>query len=206
MITEKETIVETAVLVPPHKRICWSAIVTGALVGVGLSFLLNLFATSIGLSAYSMPTDGIATLAVGGLIGMIIAIFVAMGLAGYTAGYLGRAYCPLRNHGILYGFLTWTLALLISAVVTAHVTQYVQNYAANATHAVIVPNNTANTPAVVVTNKPEPSSAILNTKVHVGMTPEQLAWGTFLIFVLFFVGAFASCLGAHWGMNCKRVD
>ena len=61
-----------------NKRISWSAILTGALVGVGLSFLLNLFGVAIGLSAFSMGDHGPASLAIGGLLGLIASTIIAM--------------------------------------------------------------------------------------------------------------------------------
>ena len=41
-----------------HSHICWSAIFAGAFVGVGLGFLLHLFGSAIGLSAYSSNSTG----------------------------------------------------------------------------------------------------------------------------------------------------
>ncbi|KTD22872.1 Uncharacterised protein [Legionella lansingensis] len=203
MTREKELIVESTTLTPPLKRISWSAIFIGALVGVGLSFLLNLFGVAIGLSAYSV-NNGSTTLAVGGLIGIIIGIIAAMLVAGYAAGYLGRGYCPQRNLGILYGFATWTVALLLSAVVTAHFSQYVQGYTRAVTNTVVVPDNSVSTPSVTVEPKSEDETT--QSQVNVKVTPEQLTWASFIIFVLFFIGAFATCVGACWGMSCKRID
>ena len=38
------------------------------------------------------------------------------------------------------------------------------------------------------------------------INPTQLAWGGWLVFLLFFVGAISSCIGATCGMRCKRED
>ena len=71
-----------------HSSICWSAIIAGAFVGVGLGFLLHLFGIAISLSAYSSSTNGAAeTLAIGGFIGIVIGVIVSMGAAGFVAGY-----------------------------------------------------------------------------------------------------------------------
>jgi len=72
-----ETIDASHCCCPPHvyKRISWTAIFVGAIVAVGLSFLLNLFGIAIGLSAFTLSTDGASVLAVGGLVGMIIGVY-----------------------------------------------------------------------------------------------------------------------------------
>ena len=65
-----------------------------------------------------------------------------MSVAGYTAGYLGRHSCSGCNLGILYGFTTWSVALLLTAIVTSHVGNYVSSYSNHISHSVtIIPNN-----------------------------------------------------------------
>ncbi len=48
------------------KRISWSAILIGAIVAVGLGFLLNMFCLAIGLSAFTLDDQGKTVVAVGG--------------------------------------------------------------------------------------------------------------------------------------------
>ena len=118
---------ETVVIREPlcsDQRMSWTAIFVGALVGAGLGFLLNLFGIAIGLSILTQK-DGAAALAVGGLLGFLIAVITSMVVAGYTAGYLGRTYCPKRNLGVLYGFTTWGVALILTAAVASHINHYV---------------------------------------------------------------------------------
>ena len=107
------------------KRLSWTAVIVGALVGVGLTFLLALFSAAIGLSAFSMDSTGATTLAVGGFIGVVIGILVSMFLAGWVAGYLGRPYAMGRNLGVLYGFTAWCLALLLTASFAGPIGRYV---------------------------------------------------------------------------------
>ncbi len=84
-----------------HKRISWSAILIGAFVGIGLTFLLNLFCVALGVSVFTVGNDGAIALVVGGIISMLVGIIASMVAAGYAAGYLGRFLCPQRNLGIL---------------------------------------------------------------------------------------------------------
>ena len=92
----------------------WKAVFAGAFVGIGLAFLFNLFGVAVGLSAFTATSvAGLESLAMGGFLGIVIGIVVSMYIAGWVAGFLGRPYCARRNAGAIYGFVTWTLVLMI---------------------------------------------------------------------------------------------
>lgn len=191
--------------VHPFKSILWTAILAGALVGVGLGFLLNLFGIAIGLSAFTL-NNGAYALAIGGLLGILIGIIASMLAAGYTAGYLGRLYNPNKKLGILYGFLTWTLSLLLGAVLAAHTSDYFGSYTRNNVNgpiSVSTQNNKA-TPTANIQSTGSPTNPALN--VHIDAAPKHLAWTAFLIFALFFIGAISTCIGASWGMSCCHKE
>jgi len=183
------------------KRISWTAIVVGALIGVGLGFLLNLFGIAIGLSTTTVSTNGAMAVAIGGFIGILIGVIISMGIAGYAAGYLGRFYCPKRNLGILYGFTTWSLALLLSAVITTQISNYLSTYSHTITGTSLVISS-QNQNEEVKTNNTSANPEV--TKFMA--SPNSLAYGAFILFALFFVGAISSCLGACWAMTCRRDD
>ncbi|WED42996.1 hypothetical protein [Legionella cardiaca] len=189
------------------KRISWTAIFVGALIGLGLGFLLNLFGIAIGLSLFTLNQDGSVVLAVGGLLGLLIGIISSMVVAGYAAGYLGRLYCPKRNLGIVYGFTTWVVALLLAAVMAGQVGHYVEAYTENLTHtmAPAVTQQDTNTNSDEANN-----AAVIKTtdknETETNVPAATLAWVAFTVFILFFVGAVSTCAGACWGMNCKRED
>lgn len=202
----KDNIVVEPYPVAPVRQVCWTAIFVGALVAVGLGFLLNLFGLAIGLSTFIPNKDGAVVLAIGGLLGVMIGIVVAMVTAGFAAGYLGRGCCTRRHLGIVYGFTTWTIALLISAVVTAHVGNYVSSYSSNISRSVfVVQNNQNNVEAVTVETAPAANDS-QQQALQVTATPATLAWSTFIVFLLFFIGAISCCFGACWGMTCRRVE
>lgn len=203
MIKETIAIHEQHCATYPLKRICWSAIFVGALVGVGLSFLLNLFGIAIGLSAVTVSESGGIALAVGGVVGIGIAVIISMLLAGYAAGYLGRKYAPRRNLGILYGFATWTVALLFSATITSSLSHYASSYSRAVMHTTIVMQQDARDdvrPAKATSDQSEVTAA------DVTATTKSLAYGAFTLFVLFFIGAISACVGACLGMSCDRDD
>jgi hypothetical protein len=194
-------------VINPYKRISWTAIFMGALVGMGLTFLLGLFSTAIGLSAFNLSQDGTIVLAIGGLAGILIGIICSMLAGGYTAGYLGRLHSPLRNLGILYGFGTWTVALLLSALFAGQLSTYLTTYSDKISNSVlVVPGNKANATEQMVV-KSTPTSIDKDQKtIKVTATPKSLASGAFIVFMVFLVGAISNCIGACWGMGCRRND
>lgn len=197
----------------PFKRISWTAIFVGAVTAIGLSFLLYIFGMAIGLSAVTVNETGGTVLAIGGLIGVVIGSVASMMAAGYAAGYLGRFYSPQRNLGIVYGFTTWSVALILSALVLTHVGSYASWYghAMIGSDAVLQVNSSSTAPAVNVkqTTVPDTSTQAANdTKkvTNVAVAPETLAWSAGIMFFLFFLGALSCCIGACWGMTCNRED
>lgn len=201
-IKEKGMINENCGTADQYKVRCvsWSAIVIGALVGVGLSFLLNLFSVSIGLSLVTTSQSGMTTLAVGGFVALLISVFVAMFVAGTTAGYLGRSHCLKRNLGVIYGFTAWCLALILSVLLASHILKFVSNYTNFITNqaTVSITQNT-NMPAVTAVQKGANTSAVV---VNTQKATNNLGYASFLVFILFAVGALASCFGGHFGMTC----
>ncbi len=172
------------------RRVSWTAIIVGALVGIGTSFLLNLFSIAIGLSMVTTSKEGMATVAIGGFIGLLIGSIASMFAAGYTAGYLGRPYCVKRHLGCLYGFTTWCLALVLTGLLAANLGHYMSVYANFITHPSAV---------AFMSNSGVPAVAV---STDTATTANNLGMSGLLIFVLFFAGAFASVLGGHCGMSC----
>jgi hypothetical membrane protein len=176
------------------KCLSWQPVVAGALIAVGLSFLLNLFSVAIGLTAFATNSDGVETLAFGGLLGTAIGIIASMFAAGWITGYLSQRHCFKRHLGALYGFLAWCLALLIGIFVASHAQQYVSFYGhflSGTSDMIQVSNTAAGNAAVAATN----------------MSTKSLVISTYVIFCLFFLSAFACSLGGHCGMRhgCKKT-
>lgn len=188
-----------------QKRISWSAVLAGALVGIGLSFLFNLFSVSIGLSVVSTGKTGLIILGVGGFVGLLIGTIIAMFLSGLTAGYLGRNYSPKRNLGVVYGFASWALALIITILLSAHIGQFISSYSdfiSNPSTIVVTQNN--NHPAVDVKSSPQAPKSLIY--VNPEKVANNLGLVAFVVFILFFIGAVSSCFGGHFGMKAKDND
>jgi hypothetical protein len=186
----------------------WGAIFSGALVAVGLSFLLNLFGVAIGLSIYSASKSGIQTLAIGEFFGMTIGIMVVMFFSGWISGYLGRAHCIKRHFGTLYGLTTWCLALMFSAVLVTHFGDFVnkQHHAiinANETILKMTPNTTAFKSAVETTTHTNTKTDTIQVSNHQENEQAANTFGKSLLltFLLFFVGALMCTYGGYVGMK-----
>lgn len=196
------------------KGISWSAVLTGALVGIGISFIFNLFALSIGLSAFVSTTTNPKTIAIGGMIGLLLISIFSMGTAGWVAGYLGRPTSLHRDMGVIYGFAAWCVALVLMVLLSANFGKFISyNLAALQNPSYVLTNidssNMINTPTPGVTNTtvmntqtPTTSKIVVNTQD----AAKTLALTTFLGFVLAFIGGLASCIGGHWGFRSSEKD
>ena len=200
MMTEHSKEVTCFKLNTVHLR--WSAIFAGAFVGIGLVFLLNIFGLAIGLSAYSAGANGSTTLAVGGLIGVAIGVIASMGSAGYVTGYLSRFQHCFCHHGVIYGFLTWAMGLILAALLfiplSFYVTFYQDTLSPNplGVSSAIGSGNTVSTPATANEQIVAPGSE----------TAKNLAYSGWILFGLFFLGAFSSCIGACGALRCNERD
>ena len=190
-------------------RIAWSAIFSGALIGVGLGFLLHLFSAAIGLSAYSSSPDGAKVIAIGGILGLLVGVIASMGVAGFVAGYLGRYHYNHCNGGVIYGFLTWSMALLLSAIFVIPLTYYIA-----ASNRDLAPSSVIANPVMQVTDDNATTTDLTSLNQNNEQRAKQptpteknaMAWSAWIIFILFFIGALASCIGACYGMNCRRQE
>ncbi len=204
-----------------RKRISWSAILAGALVGIGLGFLLNLFSIALGLSFVSTTKEGLLTVALTGLIGLIIGTMFVSFASGFTAGYLGKSYSKRQNLGALYGFTTWSVTLILATFLTPALGGYIAFYSDFVTHptmVVIVNEKNHSMPAMSEPAKePAVKATIANDKaakaqhattekhpaVNMQAVTGALSVMSMLIFVLFLVGALSSIFGGRCAMKCN---
>ena len=212
MIKDKSVIIEHAY---ECYRVNWSAIFAGALVGVGLGFLLHLYSIAINLSVFSASPSNASVIAIGGLLGMIICVIVTMLLAGFVAGYLGRYHYHHIKGGLIYGFITWSLILLISVLIAGPLIHYEMKYGQSLVEANNFKTNATNLPSATANGNPNISNNTLsannvapvnNNILPTPLTAKQITWAGWIIFVLFFLGALFCCIGACYGMTCKREE
>lgn len=99
----------------PRPGISWAAIFAGAVVAVMALFVLNMFATGVGLTTFDL-SDGAEPLGkVAGGVGwaMIVINLIALGLGGWVAGRIAGGY--RLAGGFLHGLLSWAIVTLFGA-------------------------------------------------------------------------------------------
>lgn len=185
-------------------------IAAGALVGLGLSFLLNLFSVAIGLTALKTTEAGLTTLAIGGFIGMLIGTIATMYTSGWVAGYVARPLCTHRQMGALYGFASWALALILSVVLASQLTNFVAaSYHTIANPKSVILKMTSNTDSntnnasasPMTTEQTKGRNDTTQANVDTEKAAHNLGLTLLLTFVLFFVGALSSSIGGYCGLN-----
>lgn len=181
------------------KCLSWTAVVAGALVGIGLTFLLNLFGVAIGLTAYSTSIEGTTSLAIGGFIGMAIGIMASMFVSGWVSGYLGRKTCLYPHLGVLYGFSSWSLSLIIMVVLAGSASEFMTMQYDKVTNPSILLNKISSTTSTMTVTEQTKNTTVatINNEKAAKMVGKSL----FLIFILFFIGAITSAFGGYIGMK-----
>ena len=188
----------------------WTAVLSGALVAVGLTFLFNLLTLGIGLSIYTHTSEGTYNLIISGYIWILIGTFVILFLAGMTTGRIkGRKKCcntSRRHTGLVPGFLTWILSVIITLLLVTVI--------ANASFSPLVKNSFLNLPTennVALISEETGNEAAANrmgTKGEVSAKTESHRLGitTIATFVLFAMGALGCCFGAYCGLIDARRE
>jgi len=207
MNTDERTFSEKHMM--EHHHCCgplsWTGVIAGALVGIGLSFLIGLFDVAIGLSVVKYSNEGVATVVIGGLLGMIVGAIATMFVSGWVAGYLGRKHCSNEHLGVLHGFTSWCLSLVIMfALFAPHAgaltfgSQLLANYAHH--HSAIHTTTNVNAPTMSTTTDNN-SDVTINTQ----KATNEIGLGTLVTFLIFFLGAVASCFGGYCAVACKTM-
>ncbi len=93
------------------RRASWGSILAGVATVLAVSFLLSLIGTSIGLFMLD-PTDSDPFSGVGTSVGIwtVVSLLVSLAAGGFVAGKLAA------RDGIIHGFLTWAVSLIITVV------------------------------------------------------------------------------------------
>ncbi len=113
--------------------VSWPAILAGAAVAAAVSLVLVALGSGLGLAAVSPWTNaGVSatTFTVMTGIWLIIVQWVASGMGGYVTGRLRTKWVNVHTHEVFFrdtahGFLTWTVATVISAGLLASATSMV---------------------------------------------------------------------------------
>jgi hypothetical protein len=199
-----------------HKKACgidclsWTSVFAGTLVAIGLSFLFNLFGLAVGLSAYSTAPEGHTMLVAGGYLGMVASVMISMFIGGWVSGYLGKEQCSNKKFGILYGFITWCITLILSIFITAHVGQFITiQQSALAHNELMVKLSTNVSHSMSTSTKTENMSTLdMNNAHHMNALSKKethaIGGSLLLTFLLFLAGAIMSAYGGYRGIRSKK--
>lgn len=176
------------------KSLSWGAILTGALVALGLTFLFNLLTIALGLSLYTQNADGAKILTFAGYAWVLIGGYIILFISGWVAGRLVHHHCILHwCNGMLHGFVTWTVYLILSMLVLSYMATPSSVTLLRTTFMSITDETTS-------TTNP-------NSKTDIASTPQTVhkaghaAFGSFFIFL---VGALGCAAGAAYGVRERR--
>ncbi len=204
------------------KVIIWSAVIAGALVVFGLTFLLQIFDKALGIQIIKAATpDTAETLVWGGFIASIVGIIASMFFAGWVSGHVAKyhifnnsyfnEYAFSRHYGLLYGLLTWCLGLIISLIFIMHMNftahyGYHHSYRAPANPTLsVVGMTTQHTASEMTTDSPQGTAASPTGNANAPVTP-HFEISLFLTFILFFLGAISSAFGGYCGLKHYRTE
>jgi hypothetical protein len=180
----------------------WSSVVAGALVGLGLGFLLHLFGMGIGLTAYHTSAEGAMVLAIGGFLGLLVGAFATMFTAGFTSGYFAKTWHTRTNCGAAYGFVAWSLSIFLAAILMSNIGNYMARF--NGMTAAQTSSATSSemkaTANEVASRVPPASSATTQGERNV----RAMGLASLAGFIIFFVGAFAAAIGGYCGVECRN--
>lgn len=191
---------------PSDKAISWNAVLGGAFVALGLTFLFNLLTIAIGLSLFTQNTAGKMILTYSGFAWILLGIFFILFISGWVAGrivsYKHSLHCA---NGVLHGFLCWTVYLIISLFVLSHMAS---DSAAVLIKSTLVYADT-NTTEVEASNAVDPEDSTTSTQIAKNTQTTQnihkRGLATFATFFIFLLGAVGSCVGACYGISaCKK--
>lgn len=199
--------------------LAWSGIIAAAIVAVGLGFIFNLLNLGLGLTSYTTSSTGVVSLAIGGFIWLIISAIISMFIPGYISGRLASHY-NYRDHarslGLLHGFITWCLALILMGTFAAHLSLITLSGSRElGTNFQEMTNNTAMSyPSNQLSNQSSTTGADQNTQTKSNVTtqmgPDQKATAigtaTLATFIIFLIGAISCCLGGMFGITSRYHD
>ncbi|ASQ45598.1 hypothetical protein [Legionella clemsonensis] len=179
-----------------YPYLSWTAIFSAAIIGVGLNFLLNLFSLGLGISSFSIDLQGKTSLSFAGFICFCISSIIAMFFTGWFAGKLSPPMLQGRLWGAFYGFLAWSLLLIITVLIITNMIQFLafhSNFTSNLVSVKLTHSAPMLTETIAHITKSSPLSFNIET------TKKVLTLNAMLTFILFFLGALSSCIGGFIG-------
>ncbi len=181
---------------PCKKTISWNAVLVGAIVALGLTFLFNLLTLAVGLSLFTKDPTGQMILTFSSFAWILIGGYFVLFVSGWLGGRVVNHHtCSLHKaNGCLHGFLIWTVFLIISL--------FGLSFMASDAASILLKTTAITTPAetdLSLSNEPATMTNTTSSKEAKSVRKKGLA--TFATFFIFTVGAVGCCAGAHYGVR-----
>lgn len=176
-------------------RLLWTAIISGALAGVGLNFLLNLFSLAFALASFSVHSDGNTIFMFWGFLWFIFSAILAMFTTGWIAGKLAPKIFP-DAYGFLIGFLSWSLLLIMTIVLITNMIQYTV-FHSNFTSSLLAIKIVGKMPMLTENVADLQGNSPLS--INIEMKNKVIILNAFLTLILFFSGALFAAIGGFLG-------
>jgi hypothetical protein len=137
-----------------------------------------------------------------GYIVMVLAVMVAMFFSGWVAGFIGRPAATRYLHGILYGLLSWCLALILSFMLVSDISQFMSYQYRSLTNANVASIAMISSP--LAENAYNRAETPIRNMIERGqvLRDENVAKTVFLLFLISFAGLLSACFGGY--MAIKR--
>jgi hypothetical protein len=169
-----------------RKYIYWNAIIAGAIVAVGITVLFNLLTIGVGFALFNRTPGSMMALTFATVGWMVVGSYMTLFIAGWVSGRLiHNEYSFHLSNGMLHGFATWSLYLIICILLLSLMTQSVS---ATILKSFFINLSMESTTAQNATSP----------DVH------KLGYATLVTFSIFFFGAVGSCIGAACGIHESR--
>lgn len=171
--------------------ISWTAVIAGALIAFSLSALLNLLNAGLGLMAFPQNYHSMAGVTAGGYIWLILCGVIAMLIAGWVTGRIVRNQAN-ACHGLLHGFLAWSLALLVSLFLASH-------FAVAAAEALDKTTASTAVERPDATRVMDHDTTTPNEAARAEQAADNTGTATIGLFLVLLLGAIAACVGGYLG-------
>lgn len=197
------------------KGVSWRAVLAGSMVAFGLIFLFNLLTIGGGLAAYTRTEKGLEALIFIAYLWTVAGSFLMLFLAGLvTSMVLHHGKIGGHCHGVLHGFITWVVYILISLAFLSHVTDntivvFPQNFMSisnvSSSAASTVPKLNVRHSSRISSEEPASPSETTSEAVATQKQAHKIGVATLASFFIFLVEAIACCFGASCGLDlCRR--
>ncbi len=103
------------------------SIFVGALVLIGLGFLSNFLAVSLGRLVFSV-SNGAVIFGIGSFFALVILSTLLMFISGWIVGYLSLTCCYRRRFREIFRYFTLSLALIVTIFLTTQAGLFISNY------------------------------------------------------------------------------